>query len=78
MLPVSDLELFKQAPRDAVHIPVKELGEGWFAEMDNGNEEPLFALLLLLLPNLREVKLGYSRRSSVPITETLRRIVPNR
>ena len=58
MVPESDLALFKQAVRENVDVSEKELEEDWFAEIDKGNEEPLIALLLLLLPNLQHVQVG--------------------
>lgn len=57
-VPESDLRLFKQAARDSVDVPEKELEEDWLAQIDKGDEGPLIALLLLLLPNLRKVKMG--------------------
>ena len=58
MVPVSDLELFKQAAKDTVDVSEKRLKEDWLEEIERGNEEPLIALLLILLPNLREVEVG--------------------
>ena len=55
-VPESDLTLFKQAVRENIDASKEELEKDWFAEIDKGNEEPLIALLLLLLPNLRDVK----------------------
>ena len=57
MVPESDLELFKQAARDSVHVSKKFLEEYWLAPIDRGDEGPLIALLLILLPNLREVQM---------------------
>lgn len=50
----SDLKLFKQASRDIIDFPEKQLENEWLAEIDKGNEEPLIALLLFILTNLRE------------------------
>ena len=56
-VPESDLALFKQAVRENIDVSKEELEEDWLAKIDKGNEEPLIALLLLLLPNLRDVKI---------------------
>lgn len=71
MVPVSDLELFKQAAKDTAHASEESLKEDWLEKIERGNEEPLIALLLLLLPNLREVELGGFSDWSFSITDTL-------
>lgn len=76
MVPESDLVLFKQAARGVVDAPEKKLEEDWLTEIDKGDEEPLIALLLRLLPNLREVKLD-SDLCSTCICDTLRDIGDN-
>ena len=68
MIPDSDLELFKQAVRSNVPVPQKS----WFAGIDEGDEEPLIALLLLLLPNLRKVRLSSTFESSDCIEDALK------
>lgn len=57
MVPKSDLELFKQAVWANIDDAYKGMMDDWFASIDEGDEEPLVALLLLLLPNLREVRI---------------------
>ena len=73
-VPESDLALFKQAIRENVDVSKKDLEEDWFAEIDKGSEEPLIALLLLLLPNLRDVKIASDVIGSCCISEILRGI----
>ncbi len=71
MVSVCDLELFKQAAKDTVDVSENTLKEDWLEEIERGNEEPLIALLLLLLPNLLEVEFGSFLGRSFPITDTL-------
>ncbi len=56
-VPKKTLKLFKQAARDNIDVDQEDIERDWFAAIDKGNEEPLIALLLLILPNLREVHL---------------------
>lgn len=72
IVPESDLGLFKQAARDIIDVPEKELQEDWLEEIDNGDEGPLIALLLSLLPNLRKVSLGTDLTFSPCIHDMLR------
>ena len=73
-VPESDLALFKQAVRDNVDFKGEELEKEWLAAIDNGDEEPLIALLLLLLPNLRDVRLGSDLIGSYCICDILSHI----
>ena len=73
MVPDSDLELFKQAiRRNMDHANNKT--QDWLAYIDIGDEEPLIALLLLLLPNLRIVRFDSVGESNFCIEEALRAI----
>ena len=75
MVPDSDLELFKQAVRANVDCAYDEMQSDWFASIDEGGEEPLIALLLLLLPNLRRVRLDSQVESCFCIEQALRTIM---
>ena len=75
MVPESDLELFKQAVRANIDCSHNEMEEDWFASIDEGDEEPLIALLLLLLPNLRRVRLDTIFESCFCIETALRTII---
>lgn len=55
-VPECDLKLFKQAARDNLVASEAELQEDWLPAIDQCDEEPLIALLLLLLPNLRKIQ----------------------
>lgn len=50
----------------------KSSKKNWFAEIDEGSEEPILALLLLLLPNLRYLYLGSIHRLSLCVESVLR------
>ena len=50
----SDLDLFKQAVRDSDLIGRSKV-DYWITEIDRGNEDPIIALLLTVLPNLTEI-----------------------
>ena len=79
MVPKEDLELFKQAARDNIDVEEldeeEDLEEDWLAAIDKGNEEPLIALLLLILPNLREVHLCAFRETYSCIETALEIII---
>lgn len=55
-VPKRDLELLKQAVRDNLTVSEEKLQKDWLPAIDQGDEEPLIALLLLLLPNLRKIQ----------------------
>lgn len=55
-VPKRDLELFKQAVRDNLTVSEEKLQKDWLPAIDQCDEEPLIALLLLLLPNLRKIQ----------------------
>ncbi len=82
MVPKEDLELFKQAARDNIDVEEldeeEDLEEDWLAAIDKGDEEPLIALLLLLLPNLREVHLGAIREYHFCIETALEIIIDDK
>ena len=50
-LPDDELELFKQAVKNIGRLTESEVN-GWIKSIDEGDEDPLIALLLLLLPNI--------------------------
>ena len=50
-LPDDELELFKQAVKNIGRLTENEV-IGWIKSIDEGDEDPLIALLLLLLPNI--------------------------
>ena len=75
MVPESDLDLFKQAARDNVKISEARVEEWWLPPIDTGDEEPIIALLLLLLPNLREINFNSIYKLSVCIEEALHSIL---
>ena len=75
MVPESDLELFKQAVRANIDYEYNGMEDDWFASIDEGDEEPLIALLLLLLPNLRRVRLDSVVESCLCIEQALRTIM---
>lgn len=70
----SDLELFKQAAKANMELFKKDMEEDWFATIDEGDEEPLIAILLLLLPNLRRIRVGSIFESWPRIMAALRTI----
>ena len=71
MVPESDLELFKAN----IDYEYNGMEDDWFASIDEGEEEPLIALLLLLLPNLRRVRLDSVVESCLSIEQALRSIM---
>ncbi|CAF9940069.1 hypothetical protein IMSHALPRED_001737 [Imshaugia aleurites] len=71
----SDLELFKQVIRDTTNESEEDMEEFWLADIDEGREEPLVALLLLLLPNLREIDFGTYLTGSLCMNIALRTIM---
>ena len=54
--PESTMELFKNAIRNCAMIPEADK-EGWISNVSDGDEDPLIALLLLMLPNLVKLRL---------------------
>ena len=70
----SDLTLFKQAARKTIDSSREELEEEWLAAIDRGDEEPLIALLLMLLPNLRHIDFSPVDETCLCITDALRMI----
>ena len=70
----SDLNLFKQAARNTIGSPKEELEEEWLAAIDGGDEEPLIALLLMLLPNIRHIDFSPVDETCLCITDALRMI----
>ena len=79
IVPAGDLELFKQAARNTIDLSREELEEEeWLAAIDRGDEEPLIALLLMLLPNLRHIDFNPVDESSLSITNALRTIVDDK
>ena len=50
-LPDDELELFKQAVKNTGRLTESEVND-WIKSIDEGDEDPLIALLLLLLPNI--------------------------
>ena len=50
-LPDDELELFKQAVKNVGRLTERKVN-GWIKFIDAGDEDPLIALLLLLLPNI--------------------------
>ena len=75
MIPKSDLELFKQAVRANIDDAYDEMMDDWFASIDEGDEEPLVALLILLLPNLRELRIDSVAESCFCIEQALRTMI---
>ena len=75
MVPESDLKLFRQVARDNLVISEEEFEEYWLAAIDYGDEEALIALLLLLLPNLREIQICSENEMTYLIEVALRAIV---
>ena len=75
MVPESDLDLFKQAVRANIDDTYDDIEDDWFASINEGDEEPLIALLLLLLPNLRRVRLDSTAESGLCIEQALRTIM---
>ena len=75
MVPESDLDLFKQAVRANVDDPYDDIEDDWIASIDGGDEEPLIALLLLLLPNLRRVRLDSVPQLSLCTEQALKTIL---
>ena len=74
-VPESDLELFKQAVRANVDSAYNGMEDEWFKSIDEGDEEPLIALLLLLLPNLRKLRFDSFVESCFCIEQALRTIM---
>lgn len=70
----SDLTLFKQAARNTIDSSKEELEGEWLAAIDRGDEEPLIALLLMLLPNLRHINFSPVDETCLCITDALRMI----
>ena len=70
----ADLKLFKQAARNAIDSARVVLEEEWLAAIDRGDEEPLIALLLMLLPNLRHIDFSPVDETCLCITDALRMI----
>ena len=75
MVPESDLELFKQAVRPNIDDAYDGMEDEWFTSIDQGDEEPLIALLLLLLPNLRKLRFDSVFESCFCIEQALRTIM---
>lgn len=74
-MPKRDLELFKQAARDNLTVSEAELQRERLPAIDQGDEEPLIALLLLLLPNLRKIQFCSMYEIIFLIEEALRAVV---
>ena len=71
MVPESDLDLFRKALLANI-----DDSHDWLATIDDGDEEPLIALLLLLLPNLRRLRLDSDcLESHMCIEEALRTVM---
>lgn len=70
-----DLELFKQAGRDNLSVSKPEKQRYWLSRFDQGDEEPLIALLLLLLPNLRKIQICSTYELCLVVEDALRMIV---
>lgn len=66
--------MFKQAARKTIDSLREELEEEWLAAIDRGDEEPLIALLLMLLPNLRHIDFSPVDETCLCITDALRMI----
>ena len=71
MVPESDLELFKQAVWANIDSADDEMEEDWLTSINAGNEEPLVALLLLLLPNVRKLRLDFGLDTCFCIKQAL-------
>ena len=70
--------MFKQDARNTIDSSREELEEGWLAAIDRGDEEPLIALLLMLLPNLRHIDFRPVDETCLCITDALRTIKYNK
>ena len=64
-IPPSDLDIIKKALRTSAYIPSERVDE-WYEEAELGNEDPILAILIPLLPNLctLEVKQQSNRSMS--------------
>ena len=71
--PADDMELFIEAIRRADSVLRDEIDD-WVMAVKRGIEDPIVALMLLLLPNLCTMTLEIHSNFSYPLTETFRRI----
>ncbi|KAM0795324.1 hypothetical protein BDR22DRAFT_920679 [Usnea florida] len=67
--PADDMELFIEAIRKADLVPRNEIDD-WVTAVKDGDETPIMALLLLLLPNLCTMTLEIQSESYCQLTKT--------
>ena len=71
--PEQDMELFRNGIRKAEHmVPIGT--DVWFQLLETGDEDPILALLLSLLPNLRRLRLN-PPPVRTPLFTTIRRMI---
>ena len=71
--PEDDMALFIKAIRKATLVPQDEV-EGWIKAVRGGNDDPIFALLTLLLPNLTTFTLVIESIYTGYLSDTFERI----